>query len=70
MPARDSLACGGLPIGVAHGARLTRAISKGTILTWSDVVLADSDIIRFRREMESLFAAEWGITRLPAGTVA
>ena len=65
MPARDSLACGGLPIGLAHGTRLARAINKGMILKWNDVAVTDSEIIRFRREMESLFAAEWGITRLP-----
>jgi predicted homoserine dehydrogenase-like protein len=70
MPARDSLACGALPIGLAHGARLARAINKGTILTWTDVAVTDSEIIRVRREMEALFAAEWGITRLPVGTVA
>jgi predicted homoserine dehydrogenase-like protein len=63
MPARDSLARGGLPIGLAHGARLARAINKGVTLTWADVVVTDSDIIRFRREMESLFAAEFGVQR-------
>jgi predicted homoserine dehydrogenase-like protein len=62
MPARNSLACGALPIGLAHGARLARAVSKGTILTWRDLAEADSDVIRFRREMESLFAAELGIS--------
>jgi predicted homoserine dehydrogenase-like protein len=61
MPARDALACAGLPIGLANGARLTRAIDKGITLKWTDVVVTDSDIVRFRREMESLFAAEWGI---------
>jgi predicted homoserine dehydrogenase-like protein len=70
MPAQDSLARGGLPIGLAHGARLARAINKGMILTWTDVVMPDSEIVSFRREMESLFAAEWGIKRLPAVTVA
>jgi predicted homoserine dehydrogenase-like protein len=70
MPARDSLACGALPIGLADGARLARAIHKGRILTWSDVMVTDGEIVRFRREMESLYAAEWGITRLPVGTVA
>ena len=58
MPARDSLACGGLPIGLAHGARLARAINKGMMLTWTDIVAIDSEIVRFRREMETLFAAE------------
>jgi hypothetical protein len=40
------------------------------MLTWTDIVAIDSEIVRFRREMETLFAAEWGITRLPVGTVA
>jgi predicted homoserine dehydrogenase-like protein len=70
MPARDSLACEGLPIGLAHGMRLARAVGKGTTLGWTDVVATDSDIIRFRREMESLFAAEWGLRRNGAITVA
>ena len=29
MPAADSLACGGLPIGLAHGVALKRAVAKG-----------------------------------------
>lgn len=70
MPARDSLACGALPIGLAHGARLARAINKGMLLTWTDMVVTDSETIRFRREMESLFAAEWGIKRMPVVIVA
>ncbi|MBM3359462.1 MAG: flagellar biosynthesis protein FlgA [Betaproteobacteria bacterium] len=61
MPARDSLACGAFPIGLAHGARLARAINKGMSLTWADVVLADSEDVRFRREMEAIFAAELGV---------
>ena len=63
MPAQDSLARGGLPIGLANGARLARAINKGMILTWTDVVMPDSEIVSFRREMESLFAAELGVQR-------
>ena len=57
MPARDSLARGGLPIGLAHGVRLARAAKKGGILTWADVIAEDNEIVRFRREMESLFSA-------------
>jgi len=67
MPAWDSLACGGLPIGLAHGARLARAINKGTILTWTDVAVTDSESTRFRREMESLFAQEFGLTSQVSG---
>jgi predicted homoserine dehydrogenase-like protein len=56
MPAPDSLARGGLPIGLAHGARLARAVPRGAMLAWSDVVAADDEAWRFRREMESQFA--------------
>jgi predicted homoserine dehydrogenase-like protein len=57
MPARDSLALGGLPIGLAHGVRLARAVRKGGVLTWPDVIAENNEIVRFRREMESVFSA-------------
>jgi len=57
MPAADSLACGGLPLGLAHGVKLTRAIAKGRALTWNDIAALDNDAARFRREMERAFAA-------------
>jgi predicted homoserine dehydrogenase-like protein len=60
MPARDSLARGGLPIGLAHGIRLTRRIPKGDPVTWRDVAIEESQAVRTRREMEALFAAERG----------
>jgi predicted homoserine dehydrogenase-like protein len=70
MPAPDSLACGGLPIGLAHGVKLARAVNKGTFIAWSDIVAPDSEAVRVRREMETLFAAEWGLRRNePAGAV-
>lgn len=56
LPARDSLALQGLPIGLAHGAKLKRAVAAGDLLTWSDVELAESGAVRFRREMERIFA--------------
>ncbi|MFN7087356.1 MAG: NAD(P)H-dependent oxidoreductase [Burkholderiales bacterium] len=59
MPARDSLARGGLPIGLAHGVRLKRAVARGTPVSWQDVAVADNEAVRFRREMEAEFAAEW-----------
>ena len=60
MPAADSLACGGLPLGLAHGVKLARAVAKGGALTWNDVAAINSDAARFRREMEAVFAREWG----------
>jgi predicted homoserine dehydrogenase-like protein len=58
MPAADSLACGGLPLGLAHGVKLTRAVARGSTVTWSDVATINNDAARFRREMEQSFAAK------------
>jgi len=63
MTARDSLAAGGLPIGLAHGVKLARPVAKGAIVSWRDVVAPQSDAARIRQEMETQFAAEWGIAR-------
>jgi predicted homoserine dehydrogenase-like protein len=57
MPAKDSLAIGGLPIGLAHGIRVTRPVKAGDSLTWADVEIDESDdAYAFRREMEKAFA--------------
>ena len=56
MPAADSLACGGLPIGLAHGVKVTRRVAKGGVVTWSDVAAPDSEAVRVRRQMEAAFA--------------
>jgi predicted homoserine dehydrogenase-like protein len=59
MPATDSLSRGGLPLGLAHGIKLTRAVKAGTPLSWSDVAAdASSASVKFRREMETLFAPQ------------
>jgi predicted homoserine dehydrogenase-like protein len=57
MPAQRSLQLGALPIGLAHGMPLRRAVRSGEVVTWSDVVPDDSSQpVRIRREMEQLFA--------------
>jgi len=61
MPASDSLVLGGFPIGLAHGAKLVRAVAKGAPLKWGDVETIESDAACFRREMETLFAQEQGL---------
>lgn len=61
MPAHDSIACGGFPIGLAHGVKLARAVAKGKTVTWRDIATIDSDAARFRRQMEAEFSAEWSI---------
>ncbi len=58
MPARDSLAAGALPLGLAHGVRLKRDIAAGTAVRWDDVTYDAADAaVQFRREMERAFAA-------------
>lgn len=58
MPAADSLALGGLPIGLAGGARLRRDVAEGAPLRWADVELDESaPACRYRREMEARFGA-------------
>jgi predicted homoserine dehydrogenase-like protein len=58
LPAAASLALGGLPIGLAHGVRLLRAVRQGEPVRGQDVELdPGSEVVRVRREMESLGAA-------------
>ena len=56
MPAADSLALGGLPLGLASGVKLKTAISTGQPVRWRDVEIdGTGHAVRFRREMESSF---------------
>ena len=56
-PARDSLAADGLPLGLAHGVTLKRDIAAGQAVRWDDVNFdADNAAVKFRREMERVFA--------------
>ena len=51
-----SLAPGALPIGLAHGVRLTHDIADGAVVRWSDVEInAGDDAIVTRRAMEARF---------------
>ena len=53
IPARTSLALGGLPIGLAHNVRLKRPVAKDAVVTVHDVELEqDQDVLALRREME------------------
>ncbi|CAN1523124.1 COG4091 Predicted homoserine dehydrogenase [Burkholderiaceae bacterium] len=56
MPAPDSLAMGGLPIGLAHRLPLKNAVAAGKPVCWNDVNFdVSNEAIRVRREMESIF---------------
>ncbi|MCX7203594.1 MAG: flagellar biosynthesis protein FlgA, partial [Burkholderiales bacterium] len=57
-PAVDSLAAGGLPLGLAHGVKLKRAVKAGMSVRWSDVAYdARNPAVAFRREMERVFSS-------------
>lgn len=57
MPAQASLARKALPIGLAHGVKLVRAVGKGQTVAWTDVDMpADGLAAKIRREMERAFA--------------
>jgi predicted homoserine dehydrogenase-like protein len=59
IPAQQSMCLNGLPLGLAHGVKLTRAVRAGQALCWDDVACnTDSLAVRVRREMETLFASE------------
>ncbi len=56
-PAADSLALGGLPLGLAHDVKLLNPIAANAPVRWSDVqVDASATAVKFRREMERVFA--------------
>src|SRR5437870_9781377 len=57
LPAQTSLELGGLPLGLAHGAKLLRGVKSGRTLTWADVALDETlPALTIRREMEVMFA--------------
>jgi predicted homoserine dehydrogenase-like protein len=57
MPAHDSLAIGGLPLGLAHRVRLQRPVASGQPVRWRDVRIDAKDAaVAFRREMERVFS--------------
>ena len=57
LPAPDSIACGALPIGLAHDVVLKNPVKAGEGIAWSDVRLdpAAADAVRARRELEAVF---------------
>ncbi|MGQ2903915.1 MAG: NAD(P)H-dependent oxidoreductase [Neoaquamicrobium sediminum] len=55
MPARASVATKALPIGLAHGVRITCPVKTGEVVTLNDVEpLADTPALQLRRETEAM----------------
>ena len=61
LPARASLDRGALPIGLAHGARLKRAVVAGGVVAWGDVEIDPSLMaVQARHAMEARFTGQSG----------
>ena len=61
FPAQESIALGGLPLGLAHGVKLLKPVKAGQAVSWSDVAFdANSTAVKFRREMEQVFGTAVG----------
>jgi predicted homoserine dehydrogenase-like protein len=57
-PAAQSLALGGLPLGLAHKVKLKNPVKAGAAVGWRDVEIDESQLaVRVRREMERTVAA-------------
>jgi len=57
MPAAQSLALGGLPLGLAHKVKLRNPVKAGSAVIWRDVEIDESQLaVRVRREMEGAAA--------------
>ncbi|MBU3652115.1 MAG: flagellar biosynthesis protein FlgA, partial [Limnohabitans sp.] len=56
LPAATSKRIGGVPLGLAHGIKVVRAVAKGQPVTWQDVAM-DTSIraYQLRQEMESAY---------------
>ena len=60
LPARRSVAAGYFPIGLAHQIKVTKPVTAGERVKWSDVVYdSHDDTVKFRLEMEAVFKREW-----------
>ncbi len=55
VPAEWAAANGGVPIGIVGGARMRRAVTRGTTLTDGDVLLDEgTSIVHLRRLQDAL----------------
>ncbi len=61
LPARASIERGALPIGLAHGVTLKRAVGAGEVVGWDDVEIDPGGMaVKARREMEARFPSRAG----------
>jgi predicted homoserine dehydrogenase-like protein len=62
MPAADSLKAGALPLGLAHGWKVTRPVAAGELVRWDDVTVDEANsAVRLHREIEQVCTAQPGM---------
>ena len=53
QPAAESIQAGYLPIALSHNVMLKRALRRGEVVRWEDVVIDENtEAVRLRRQME------------------
>lgn len=56
MPAEESLRIGALPLGLAHGWKLTAPVKAGQPLRWRDAAIDETNAaVKIRRQMETFY---------------
>jgi predicted homoserine dehydrogenase-like protein len=64
MPAAISMEIDGLPIGLAHGIVVKRAVIQGQLLSCNHFEYSEtSQAVAVRKEMEAVFKAEFARTK-------
>ena len=61
LPAKKSVALGGVPLGLAHSVKVIRPVKQGESVTWDDVAMdTTTHAYRIRKELEQLFGKQAG----------
>jgi len=61
LPAKKSVALGGVPLGLAHSVKVIRPIKQGASVTWDDVAMdTTTHAYKIRKELEQLFGKQAG----------
>ena len=61
LPAKKSVALGGVPLGLAHSVKVIRPVKQGASVTWDDVAMdTTTHAYKIRKELEKLFGKQAG----------
>lgn len=61
LPAKKSVALGGVPLGLAHSVKVIRPVKQGASVTWDDVAMdTTTHAYKIRKELEQLFGKQAG----------